>query len=86
LEKLTHETSKNPNQVMPLRDIAKDIPAMFRYAAINAAPGSARSFFSSLRKWRMRKEKYEAKLVNWAKCSPLPTAGIEGFPSRPQVV
>src|SRR5215469_18788859 len=61
LEKLTHATSKNPNPIMPLIDIAPDIPAMFRRAAINAALGSARSFFSSLTKWRVRKEKYEAK-------------------------
>ena len=70
LEKLTHETSKNPKPVMPLRDIAKDIPAMFRRAAINAALGSARSFFSSLRKWRMRKEKYEAKQSRRGKKKP----------------
>jgi len=61
LEQLTHATSKNPQPVMPLTDIAPDIPAMFRRAAINAALGSARSFFSSLKKWRTRKEKYEAR-------------------------
>jgi hypothetical protein len=61
LEKLTHATSKNPHPVMPLTAIAPDIPAMFRRAAINAALGSARSFFSSLKKWRTRKEKYEAR-------------------------
>jgi len=61
LEKLTHATEANPNPVMPLRDLAPDIPAMFRRAAINAALGSARAFFSSLKKWRLRKEKYEAR-------------------------
>src|SRR5215469_11563039 len=61
LEKLTHATSKNPNPIMPLTDIAPDIPAMFRRAAINAALGSARSFFSSLNKWRLRKEKFESQ-------------------------
>jgi hypothetical protein len=61
LEKLTHATEANPNPVMPLRDLAPDTPAMFRRAAINAALGSARSFSSSLKKWRARKEKYEAK-------------------------
>ena len=61
LEKLTHTTEANPHPIMPLRDLAPDIPAMFRRAAINAALGSARSFFSSLKKWRLRKEKYEAK-------------------------
>src|SRR5215470_7447851 len=61
LEQLTHTTESNPNPIMPLTDLAPDIPAMFRRAAINAALGSARSFFSSLKKWRLRKEKYEAK-------------------------
>jgi len=61
LEKLTHATEANPNPVMPLRGLAPDIPALFRRAAINAALGSARSFFSSLKQWRARKEKHEAK-------------------------
>jgi putative transposase len=61
LERLTHTTESNPTPIMPLCEIAPDIPAMFRRAAINAALGSARSFFSSLKKWRMRKEHYEAK-------------------------
>ena len=61
LERLTHATQANPAPIMPLFEIAPDIPAMFRRAAINAALGSARSFFSSLKKWRTRKERYEAK-------------------------
>src|SRR5215472_1571248 len=61
LEKLTHATEANPHPVMPRRRLAPDIPAMFRRAAINAALGSARAFFSSLKKWRLRKEKYEAR-------------------------
>ena len=61
LERLTHATEANPAPIMPLTDIAPDIPAMFRRAAINAALGSARSFFSSLKKWRARKEKHEVK-------------------------
>src|ERR1700674_888633 len=61
LEILTHATSKNRAPVMPLTEIAQDVPAMFRRAAINAALGSARSFYSSLKKWRMRREKAEAK-------------------------
>ncbi len=40
LEKLTHTTESNPNPIMPLTDLAPDIPAMFRRAAINAALGS----------------------------------------------
>src|SRR6266705_1949593 len=47
--------------IMPLGRLAPDIPAMFRRAAINAALGSARSFFSHLKKWRVRKEKHETK-------------------------
>jgi len=62
LERLTHATEANPHPIMPLSSLAPDIPALFRRAAINAALGSARSFFSSLKKWRLRKEKYEAKL------------------------
>src|SRR6266446_5034000 len=61
LERLTHTTHQNPHPVMPLSDILEDIPAMFRRAAIHAALGSARSFYSHLAKWRKRKEKTEAK-------------------------
>jgi hypothetical protein len=61
LEKLTHATDLNPHPVMPLVDIQEDIPAMFRRAAINAALGSARSFYGLLSRWRRRKEKAEAK-------------------------
>ena len=61
LEKLTHATEKNPSPVLPLTEIAEAIPAFFRRAAINAAIGSARSFSSSLKAWRRRKEKHEGK-------------------------
>src|SRR3989449_9791713 len=61
LEMLTHTTQSNPNPIMPLEDLAEDLPAMFRRAAINAALGSARSFYSHLSTWRKRKEKAEAK-------------------------
>ena len=52
-QRSTHELWKssltpprcNPHPVMPLSEIGEDIPAMFRRAAINAALGSARSFF-----------------------------------------
>src|SRR5260370_2156884 len=57
LEKLTHTTESNPTPIMPLCQIQKDIPAYFRRAAINAALGSARSFYSHLAKWRKAKEK-----------------------------
>jgi len=77
LETLTHATSKNPAPVMPLTQIAQDIPAMFRRAAINAALGSARAFFSSLHSWRVRKEKHEAKPARKGKKKP--------FTERPPV-
>src|SRR5258708_23394903 len=78
LEKLTHTTESNPNPIMPLTDLAPDIPALFRSAAINAALGSARSFFSSLKKWRARKEKHEAKQTNKGKKSH-----FRGLPAVP---
>ena len=78
LETLTHATSKNGGApLMPLSDIAHDIPAMFRRAAINAAIGSARAFFTSLKKWRIRKEKAEAKAHTKKKPKP--------FTERPPV-
>src|SRR6266699_245091 len=61
LETLTHATEKNPSPLLPLTEIAQGIPAMFRRAAINAALGSARSFSSSLKNWRTRKARAEAK-------------------------
>src|SRR5215469_2658179 len=77
LEKLTHATESNPHPVMPLTDLAPAIPAMFRRAAINAALGSARAFASSLKTWRARKEKHEAKHTKKRKKRP--------FSARPPV-
>jgi len=77
LERLTHATEANPTPIMPLMRLAPDIPAMFRRAAINAALGSARSFFSSLSRWRTRKERYEAKPARRGKKKP--------FTERPPV-
>ena len=42
-------------------EVQENIPAMFRRAAINAALGSARSFYSHLARWQKSKEKAEAK-------------------------
>ena len=61
LEKLTHQTRNNPEPAFPLSEIADSVPAMFRRAAINAALGSARSFFAHLKKWKAKKAKAEAK-------------------------
>jgi len=72
LEKVTHATETNPNPVMPLFDIGEDIPAMFRRSAINAALGSARSFFSHLARWNKAKAKAEAKGKKFKERPPVP--------------
>jgi putative transposase len=72
LEKLTHKTTDNPDPIMPLSEVAEHIPAMFRRAAINAALGSARSFFTHLKKWKARKAKAEAKGKNCGDRPPVP--------------
>jgi putative transposase len=72
LETLTHATQKNATPVMPLEAIVADIPAMFRRAAIHAALGSARSFYSHLSKWRKRKEKALAAGKKFTERPPVP--------------
>ena len=72
LEKLTHTTELNPRPVMPLSEIGEDIPAMFRRAAINAALGSARSFYGNRARWQKRKEKAEAKGKKFKERPPVP--------------
>ncbi|GLV60068.1 hypothetical protein KDH_68910 [Dictyobacter sp. S3.2.2.5] len=72
LEKLTHATTANPDPIMPLHEIAYPIPALFRRAAINAALGSARSFFTHLSKWKARKAKAEAKGKKCGDRPPVP--------------
>ena len=72
LEKLTHTTKSHPAPIMPLEEVAENIPAMFRRAALNAALGSARSFFSHLQKWQKRKEKAEAKGMKFHERPPVP--------------
>ncbi|MGZ3628874.1 MAG: RNA-guided endonuclease TnpB family protein [Ktedonobacteraceae bacterium] len=72
LERLTHKTQKNPNPIMPLYEIAEDVPSMFRRAAIHAALGSARSFYAHLKSWRARKEKALAKGKKWTSRPPVP--------------
>src|SRR5260370_7024392 len=57
LERLTHTTQSNPAPVMALQEVAQDIPALFRRAALNPALGSARTFFSHLQKWPKPKQK-----------------------------
>ncbi len=72
LETLTHATKENPTPVMPLSEVASHVPAMFRRAAIHAALGSARSFYSHLAKWRAKKEKAQAKGKKWTSRPPVP--------------
>ncbi len=72
LEKLTHTTYQNPHPIMPLSDIQQDIPAMFRRAAIHAALGSARSFYSHRASWHKRKQKAEAKGKKFTERPPVP--------------
>src|SRR2546426_2792821 len=72
LEKLTHTTHQNPHPIISLEDIQEDIPALFRRAAIHAALGSARSFYSHLQKWRKRKEKAGAKGKKFHERPPVP--------------
>jgi putative transposase len=72
LEKLTHTTEINPDPVMPLCDIGEDVPAMFRRAAIHAALGSARSFYSHLSRWKKRKEKAQARGKQFTERPPVP--------------
>ncbi|MDQ2713375.1 MAG: transposase [Chloroflexota bacterium] len=72
LEKLTHTTKANPDPIMPLQAIGEHIPAMFRRAAINAAMGSARSFFTHLNQWKAHKSKAEAKGKEYGDRPPVP--------------
>jgi putative transposase len=72
LEMLTHTTKKHPTPVMPLSALVEDAPAMFRRAAINAALGSARSFYSHLSKWRSGREKALATGKKWTLRPPVP--------------
>jgi IS605 OrfB family transposase len=69
LESLTHKTKQNPNPVNPL---PYNVPAMFRRAAINAAVGAARSFYSSLDKYKAQKDKALAKGKKFTKRPPVP--------------
>jgi putative transposase len=72
LEQLTHTTELNPHPIMPLTSVQEDIPAMFRRAAINAALGSARSFYGNRARWQKRKEKAEAKGKKFKDRPPTP--------------
>ena len=72
LEHLTHATKEHAHPIMPLSAIAQNVPAMFRRAAINAALGSARSFYTHLARWRKHKEQAEAKGKKYLLRPPVP--------------
>jgi putative transposase len=72
LEKLTHQTAKNPHPVMPLADVCGNVPTMFRRAAINTALGMARSFYANRRRWLKQKEKAEARGKRFHVRPPVP--------------
>jgi len=57
---------------MPLSETAREVPALFRRAAIHAALGSAHSFSTQLKQWRARKAKAEAKGKQWNSRPPVP--------------
>jgi len=69
LEKLTHRTEKNLSPQYPL---VYEVPAMFRRACINAATGSARSYYTNLRKYEEKKKKRESQGKKLNKKSPSP--------------
>jgi hypothetical protein len=72
LEKLTHATERNAHPVMPLSELASELPAMFRRAAIHAALGAYRSFFAHRKKWQSKKEKAQAKGKKFRERPPVP--------------
>jgi transposase len=57
---------------MPLSDVAPDVPAMLRRAAIHAALGQAKSFFTHLAKWQKQKEQAQAKGKKYTIRPPVP--------------
>jgi putative transposase len=61
LERLTHTTISNSSPVMPLSDVAAQVPAYFRRAAIHAALGATRAFQNHLARWKRAKAKAKGK-------------------------
>lgn len=72
LERLTHATADHPQPAMPLSDVATQVPALFRRAAIHAALGSMRSFQTHLARWQRAKAKAEAKGKSCRMRPPVP--------------
>jgi len=70
LERRTVQTKDNPTPVRPLP--FQHVPAMFRRAAINTAYGSARSFFSNLKKYKEKKAEVEARGKKYKRRPPVP--------------
>ena len=71
LEGLTHTTADHPTPMMPLSQVADQVPALVRRAAIHAALGSMRSFQSHRARWQRAK----AKSGRQGETLPAPTAG-----------
>jgi transposase len=61
LERLTHATAGHPQPVMPLDEVAGQVPAYFRRAAIHAALGAMRGFQTHLARWRRAKAEARGK-------------------------
>jgi putative transposase len=72
-EKLTHRTKQNPQPLWPLDEaVQADIPAMVRRAAINAARGAFKSFYSNYWRWQKQKEKFAARGKQFHPRPPVP--------------
>jgi len=72
IERLTHRTKKNPAPILSDASVAGNLPALFRRAALQAALGAARSFHSSLARWRVEKEQALSKGKKFKKRAPAP--------------
>jgi putative transposase len=72
LEQLTLTTSHHPAPAMPLSEVADQVPALLRRAAIHTALGSMRSFQSNLARWKRAKRKAEVKRKRCQVRPPVP--------------
>ncbi len=72
VESLTTRNKNRPNPAFPLDEIVPYCPAYLRRAAINAARGAFKSFYSNLKRWRKQKAKFETKGKKFYDRPPLP--------------
>jgi hypothetical protein len=61
LDRLTYATADHPHPTIPLDEVASQMPAYFRRAAIHAALGAMRGCQTRLARWRRAKAKAEAR-------------------------